>query len=90
MTTALPAADLVETGLADLRERRETVASLLVSTASTRLAAAGHAVDTPFPEPEQRLYALLAQEDPDSAHGRFNALVRQLVSYARAAECVGR
>jgi len=30
----------------------------------------------------------LAEEDADSAHGRFNALVRRLVSFERAAECV--
>ena len=36
------------------------------------------------------LYELLAQEDPDSAHSRYNALIRKLVSFERAAECVSR
>src|SRR5262245_59033635 len=36
-----------------------------------------------------RLYARLASEDPDSAHARYNALVRRLVSFDRARACVG-
>jgi hypothetical protein len=87
---ALPGAELIEQGLADLRERRETVPALLVSIAAQRLAASGHAVTEAFAEPELRLYALLAQDDADSAHGRYNALLRKLSSYARAAECVPR
>jgi hypothetical protein len=30
--------------------------------------------------------ALLASADPDTAHGRYNALVRRLVSFERAVE----
>ena len=30
---------------------------------------------------------VLHDEDPDSAHSRYNALVRRLVSFERAAEC---
>jgi hypothetical protein len=40
--------------------------------------------------PEHRLYDLLAQDDQDSAHSRYNAYIRRLVSYERAAECVNR
>jgi hypothetical protein len=32
--------------------------------------------------------ALLHAEDQDSAHSRYNALIRKLVSFERAAECV--
>ena len=39
------------------------------------------------PDPEHRLYALLARDDPDAAHGRYNALIRRLVSYERALAC---
>lgn len=84
----LPGSQLVEQGTADLRSGRETVASLLVSIGATRLAAVGRVIVDPFDDPEHRLYALLARDDPDSAHGRYNALVRSLVSYERAAECV--
>jgi hypothetical protein len=38
--------------------------------------------------PEHRLYDLLAGDDPDSAHSRYNAYIRKLVSCERAAECV--
>ena len=40
-----------------------------------------------FDDPEERLYLLLAEDEPDSAHSRYNALVRRLVSFERAAEC---
>lgn len=38
-------------------------------------------------DPGDRLYDLLAQDDQDSAHSRYNAYIRRLVSYERAAEC---
>lgn len=85
---ALPGAELVQAGLADLRARRETAAALLVSIGAARLTEAGHDVAEPFDEPELRLFALLAGEDADAAHGAYNALLRRLVSYERAAECV--
>ncbi len=83
----LPGAELVERGLRDLAESRESVEALLVSIGATRLRALGLDVPPGLPEPELRLYWLLASEDADSAHGRYNALVQRLVSYERAAEC---
>ncbi|MFN2467321.1 MAG: hypothetical protein ABR521_04210 [Gaiellaceae bacterium] len=47
----------------------------------------GYEIPDPTPTPELRLYQLLAAEDSDSAHSRYNALVRRLVSFERAAEC---
>jgi hypothetical protein len=88
--TDLPSADLVERGLHDLERQEETPEALLVSIGAPRLRALGLRVDTPLPDPEQRLYARLAAEDPDGAHARYNALVRRLVSYERAAECANR
>jgi hypothetical protein len=85
---ALPGAELVDQGLADLRAGTETAAALLVSIGAKRLASVGHEVAAPFDEPELKLFSLLASQDPDSAHGRYNALLRRLVSYERAAECV--
>ena len=83
----LPGAELVEDGIADLGREVESVASLLVSIGAPRLARLGFHIPPPLPSPEHRLYALLASEDPDSAHARYNALVRRLVSFERAAEC---
>jgi len=81
----LPGADLVEQGISDLRARRETKEALLVSIGSPRLRMLGVDVPQPIAQPEHRLYELLAREDVDAAHGRYNALVRRLVSYERAA-----
>lgn len=83
----LPGADLVRKGLADLVRGEETEESLLVSIGSPRLRLLGVPVTGDFPDPEQRLYRLLAERDPDAAHGRFNALVRVLVSFERALAC---
>ena len=89
MNHALPGEDLIEAGLADLREGRETVASLLVAIGAPRLRSLGLELPARLPDnPEHRLYDLLAQEDSDSAHSRYNAYLRRLVSYERAAECV--
>lgn len=83
----LPGSDLIERGLADLEVGEETVASLLVSIGAPRLSDAGLAVPrNTFATPELRLYALLAGEDEDSAHSRYNALIRKLVSFERALE----
>jgi hypothetical protein len=84
---ALPGADLVEAGLSDLQAGRESVAALLVAIGAPRLALLGLAVPAPPSDPEHRLYALLARDDPDSAHSRYNAWIRRLVSFERALAC---
>jgi hypothetical protein len=85
---ALPGSDLVEQGVQDLQRGVESPAALLVSMAPGRLRGVGVDVPAPLENPEIRLYELLRDEHGDDAHGRYNALVRQLVSFARAAECV--
>lgn len=85
----LPGGDLVAKGLDDLAQSRETVEALLVSIAAPRLRSKGLLAATPLAEPEHRLYERLAREDPDSAHSRYNALLRRLVSFESALECVG-
>ncbi|MDQ3992554.1 MAG: hypothetical protein M3229_02740 [Actinomycetota bacterium] len=84
----LPGAELVERGLRDLENGIESVEALVVSIGAPRLRAAGIPVDDPLPSPEHRLYALLAAEQEDAAHGRYNALVRRLVSFERALSAV--
>jgi hypothetical protein len=84
-----PGGDLVREGLDDLSRDIESVPALLVSIGAPRLRRIGMKVpETAFPEPEHRLYEMLAKTDPDSAHSRYNALIRRLVSFERAAECV--
>jgi hypothetical protein len=80
----LPGAEIVEAGLTDLARGVESVEALLVAIGAPRLRQLGIAVPDGPPQPEHRLYALLAREDADSAHARYNALVRRLVSYERA------
>lgn len=85
--TALPGGDLIESGILDLRAGRESAESLLVSVGASRLRAAGVDVPEAIASPEHKLYALLAQEHGNGAHSAYNALIRRLVSFERAAEC---
>ena len=82
----LPGADLVREGLDDLRNGRETAPALLVAIGAPRLRRLGIVVLETVEDPEDRLYALLARTEGDAAHTRFNALIRRLVSFERAAE----
>jgi len=89
-TAQLPGAELVETGLADLTRGVESAAALLVAIGAPRLRQLGIPVPEGPAQPEHRLYALLARDDADSAHARYNALLRRLVSYERAYASAGR
>jgi hypothetical protein len=84
---ALPGWELVERGIADLGAGAESPEALLVSIGAERLRQLGLAVPPAASSPEHRLYQHLASEDSDSAHSRYNALIRRLVSFERAAEC---
>ncbi|HEX9283003.1 MAG TPA: hypothetical protein VF882_04380 [Gemmatimonadales bacterium] len=87
MIPALPGAELVEHGLKDAARGVESVAALLVWIGAPRLRRLGYDVPPGPAAPEHRLYELLRREDPDAAHARYNALVRRLVSFTRAAAC---
>lgn len=85
---AFPGYPLVRQGLEDLASKRETIPALLVLVGAHRLRKIGIEVPPAMvSEPEHRLYEMLAAEDSDSAHSRYNALIRELVSFERAAEC---
>ena len=91
VNAALPGSDLITAGLLDLQSGRETIAALLVAIGSPRLRQLGFELPIQLPNnPEHRLYELLAIDDSDSAHSRYNALIRKLVSFERAAECVSK
>lgn len=89
---SLPANDLISAGIRDLQDRRETIASLLVSIGAPKLRSLGMKIpDIPSSfasYPEHRLYHLLSRDGTDSAHSRYNALIRKLVSFERALPCV--
>jgi hypothetical protein len=95
--TGLPGADLVAQGLRDLADERESHEAWLVLIGAPRLRMLGLDVPAPPPAwlsdgrdplPEHRLYLRLSQEEPDTAHSRYNALIRRLVSFERAGACV--
>ena len=85
----LPGGELIRQGLDDLAHGRESEASLLVLIGAPRLRRLG--IEVPVVAgpgiTEHRLYERLALGDPDGAHSRYNALIRTLVSFERAAEC---
>ncbi|HEX9581229.1 MAG TPA: hypothetical protein VF970_09025 [Gemmatimonadales bacterium] len=87
MHQVLPGEDLIELGLRDLERGAHTEAALLVSLGAPRLRQLGYIIPAPLDDPERALYALLARQDPPGAHRRYNALVRRLVSFERAAAC---
>lgn len=84
---SLPGGDLIAEGFNDLAAGRESAAALLVSIAAPRLRLLGWNVPSPIAHPEERLYASLAEQYGDGAHSRYNALIRRLVSFQRAAAC---
>jgi hypothetical protein len=84
----LPGAELVEEGLRDLAAGVESIPALLVSIGAPRLRQLEIDVEAPLASPEHRLYLRLHESDPDGAHSQYNALVRRLVSFERAAACV--
>src|SRR4051812_22881930 len=83
----LPGDDFVAAGIRDLELGIESEMALLVSIGEPRLSRLGLRITGPLADPEHRLYARLAAADRKSAHSRYNALIRRLVSFERAAEC---
>ena len=83
-----PREEIIDEGIKDLIEGRESVNALLVSIGAPRLARLGIAIpDKTYSNPEHRLYNLLRTLDADASHSRYNALIRRLVSFERAGEC---
>jgi len=83
-----PGEDLIQEGIRDLAQGLETIPAYLVSIGASRL----RRLALPIPQqvlssPEHRLYEKLRAANPDASHSQYNALIRRLVSYERAAEC---
>ena len=82
-----PGHELVSAGIRDLAAGHESEAALVVAMAAPRLRALGIEVpDGGGERPSHRLYELLAERDAGAAHSRYNALVRRMASFSRAAE----
>lgn len=86
----LPGADLVAAGIAALERGAVTVEALLVAVGAPRLRDAGLRFPDPPPlehAPEMALYdALCRAPDIEDPYGRYNSLIRRLVSFERALE----
>jgi hypothetical protein len=88
---SLPGNDLISAGIRDLESHRETIPALLVAIGAPKLRSLGLDIPSDLPaNPEHRLYELLSATESDSAHSKYNALIRKLVSFERALPCVNR
>ena len=88
---SLPGSDLIVAGIGDLESEKETLAALLVAIGAPKLRSLGLELPPDLPSnPEHRLYDLLSVSEPNSAHSKYNALIRRLVSFERAISCVKR
>lgn len=83
----LPGADLIRRGVADLDAGVESTEALLVSIGAPRLRSVGIVLSSTIPDSEHKLYLRLARKKGDAAHSAYNALIRRLVSFERAAAC---
>jgi hypothetical protein len=85
----LPGADLIRSGMRDIIEKRETIASELVKIGSPRLRECGLTINVSKEDAlvaDRRLYSLLGDLHGLDAHARFNSLIRELVSFERSLE----
>jgi hypothetical protein len=83
----LPGAELVLPGLREAAAGQHTVGACLVGIARPLMQSSGLAADYGvrdfISEPERALYRLL-QKEGGNAYGRYNALLRRLVSFEQA------
>lgn len=85
----LPGAELIRSGMRDIVEKRETIASELVKIGSPRLRECGLTINISKEDAlvaDRRLYSLLGDLHGLDAHARFNSLIRELVSFERSLE----
>ena len=85
LLAGLPGADRIIEGLRDFQENRHTIASCMIRMARRRLGKARLLEVTPPKDDgaELDLYRLLSHEG-NQAHSRYNALIRELVSFEHA------
>jgi hypothetical protein len=85
----LPGESLILAGLEDLAAGRETAESLMVLIGSLRMKRCGIELpdtDADILNADYRLYAVMEAIHGNDAHSKYNALIRQLVSFERALE----
>lgn len=85
---SLPGAEIVLSGIADLRAGEMSTDALAVQAAAPRLRELGFDAEESqgrVPAAHQ-LYQQLYRELGDAAHSRYNAILSRVMSFARAAE----
>lgn len=82
--------EIIRIGLGDLARRESSIEALLVSIAAPRLRQLGIRVPEGLANPEEALFGNLEALYGEGAHSRFNALIRRVVSFARAAAVARR
>jgi hypothetical protein len=86
----LPGAEIVLPGIEDLRAGRETVNSLAVAAAATKLGVRDLADNINSDEPAaHRLYAHLSRDLGNAAHSRYNAILARVGDFSRSATRLG-
>lgn len=85
LVSDLPGADRILQGVSDHQKNLHTIPSCLVRIARPRLCRAGLMEPSPQYDThaELDLYQLLASEG-NQAHSRYNALIRELISFEHA------
>ncbi len=88
LESLLPGGELVQRGLADLAEGRDTECALLLQIAAPRLRRLGINIRSrssalPF---EHALYEQLENRLGPAAYSCYNSLIRRMVSFAQALE----
>ena len=86
MIEGLPGADLVLEGLGDYHAGRHSIPACLVRMASPRLIRAGLMAAAPPRDDgaELELYQLVSSTEGRRSFSRYNALVRELISFEHA------
>lgn len=87
----IPGGRLVDQGLRDYAAGRDSREALLVDVAAPRLRREGVPVPRPapgwrraVPDPHRRLYERIEEDAGALAHSRYNALLREVVSFSDA------
>ena len=82
----LPGADLIQAGLVDYHDGRHSIPACLVRMARPRLSRAGVMAPsiTHDHDAEIELYQLLSASEGPRSFSRYNALVRELISFEHA------
>jgi hypothetical protein len=87
--TALPGEEFYHQGIVDLKARIISIPALLIAIGFPRLQLLGlvNGMEDYLPsDPDLQLYQVLSEANPANAYSQYNAWIRRLVSFERAAE----